>query len=274
MLCVEYQCPAQSKYINFWMDTGCLIYCLTGKKIYSSHGENFEITPGSILYMKKGAYTSHNFTDERYCALMFFIPDSFFQDFLQRYHNIKFLPGPAAEKRQENIIPLRAEPSLEGFFYSILNFFFNVPDVNQQLLELKLDELALTLFTQPQYKEFAGYLYSLKEDRQFQFKYIIEENYASNLKLEEFAQLCNMSLSTFKRYFVKVYGETPGKWLLRKRLKLAETLILHSDKSVNEISFQCGFESPSHFIRVFKKEFKNTPIQYREKTEMLIELEV
>ena len=92
----------------------------------------------------------------------------------------------------------------------------------------------------------------------------MEDNFASNMKLEEFAQLCNMSLSSFKRAFSKIYGDSPGKWLLKRKLHLAQNLLRHTDKNVNEIAFQCGFESTSHFIRVFKKQFESTPLKFRE----------
>jgi len=264
MLCVEYKCPVQTRYVNFWTDTGCLVYCTSGKKIYSSSAQHFEVTPGSIFYMKKGAYTAENFLDEEYCALMFFIPDSFFQDFLYRYENLRLKTSPSKDSTMNSITRLEMDASLETFFHSLLNYFFKLQNISKSLLEIKLDELAVNLFTQPQHQHFAAYLSSLGHDRTTQLKNTVEANFASNLKLGELARLCGMSLSTFKRQFVKLYGEAPGKWLLRRRLQLAQRLLKHSDKTVNEISFQCGFESASHFIRVFRNEFEFTPIQYRE----------
>ncbi|MBA4166102.1 MAG: AraC family transcriptional regulator, partial [Chitinophagaceae bacterium] len=41
--------------------------------------------------------------------------------------------------------------------------------------------------------------------------------------------------------------------------------VLTSDLPINQISFECGFEDVSHFIRVFKQKHHLTPFQYRQK---------
>jgi AraC-like DNA-binding protein len=53
--------------------------------------------------------------------------------------------------------------------------------------------------------EFEFYLYYLISNVVSPFKKIVESNVHSNLKLEEIAFLCNMSLSTFKRHFTSEY---------------------------------------------------------------------
>jgi len=91
----------------------------------------------------------------------------------------------------------------------------------------------------------------------------MEEQYIYNLKVEEFARLCGRSVSTFKREFKKLYNTTPGKWLLKKRLDLASNLMLNTDFTIQQICYDCGFESDSHFVRSFKNQFGNTPKQWR-----------
>ena len=94
---------------------------------------------------------------------------------------------------------------------------------------------------------------------------VMEDNYAYNLKLEEYAQLCHMSLSAFKKAFKQYYNSTPAAWLKQRKLNLARRLVLGSDLNINQISFDCGFEDTSHFIRVFKEQHHLTPLQYRQK---------
>jgi AraC-like DNA-binding protein len=48
-----------------------------------------------------------------------------------------------------------------------------------------------------------------------------------------------------------------------RKLDLARHLLLVSELAVNQISFDCGFEDTSHFIRVFKQKYLLTPNQYR-----------
>ena len=47
------------------------------------------------------------------------------------------------------------------------------------------------------------------------------------------------------------------------RLTTAARLLLVSNRQVNDIAYEVGFEDPNHFIRVFKKAFGYTPNQYR-----------
>ena len=94
---------------------------------------------------------------------------------------------------------------------------------------------------------------------------VMEENFAYNLNLEDYAQLCHMSLSTFKRSFKQYYNTTPAAWLQQRKLDLAHHKVLISDLNISQIAFECGFEDTSHFIRVFKQKYILTPLQYRQK---------
>jgi AraC-like DNA-binding protein len=64
-----------------------------------------------------------------------------------------------------------------------------------------------------------------------------------------------MSLSAFKKSFREYYNTTPAAWLKAKKLDLARRQILTTDSPIHQVSFECGFEDVSHFIRVFKKKF-------------------
>ena len=92
---------------------------------------------------------------------------------------------------------------------------------------------------------------------------IMERNYIYNMKLEEFAQLNGRSLTSFKRDFITTFNTTPGKWLARKKLEYTRHLLETSDKNINELTFESGFENASHFIRIFKQAFQLTPLQYK-----------
>ena len=91
----------------------------------------------------------------------------------------------------------------------------------------------------------------------------MERNFIYNLKLEEFAKLSGRSLASFKRDFAAVFKMTPGRWMLRKKLEYAKQLLEITDKNINELSFEAGFESPSHFIRSFREYYHITPFQYK-----------
>ena len=91
----------------------------------------------------------------------------------------------------------------------------------------------------------------------------MESNFCYNLKIEEFAKMSHRSLSTFKRDFQNHYSKSPGKWLLSKRLDYAATLLVNNLSNVSQVAFESGFEDVSHFSRVFKQKFNQSPSRYR-----------
>jgi AraC-like DNA-binding protein len=84
-----------------------------------------------------------------------------------------------------------------------------------------------------------------------------------NLKLEEFACLSGRSITSFKKDFIQTFNCTPGKWLLKRRLEHAKYLLEVTDKNINELVFETGFENVSHFIRVFRQLYGITPLQFK-----------
>jgi transcriptional regulator GlxA family with amidase domain len=91
----------------------------------------------------------------------------------------------------------------------------------------------------------------------------MEANFPYNLELEDFAKLCNRSLSSFMRDFKSKYRTTPGKWLLEKRLDYARKLLATTNKTLTDVIYECGFENQTHFNRVFKEKYGIPPLQFK-----------
>jgi AraC-like DNA-binding protein len=89
---------------------------------------------------------------------------------------------------------------------------------------------------------------------------------AENLSLEELAERCYVSVSTFKRRFRRRYSLSPHRWFILRRLDLAYRLTLATDIAVTEIARLCGFTNPSHFISAFKRHYSTTPATLRRTT--------
>ena len=91
----------------------------------------------------------------------------------------------------------------------------------------------------------------------------IEKHTEKQFTLEELAEISNFSKFHFNRIFHSLMGESPFQFILRVRLGKAATLLLHSNKSVTEISHLCGFTDISIFSRNFKNCFQISPTQFR-----------
>lgn len=91
--------------------------------------------------------------------------------------------------------------------------------------------------------------------------HLMKENVTGDLNISEIAYHLNMSTSSFSNKFKKLTKVTPLEYFTNlKMLKAKEMLVTHS---VTEVSFELGYNSPSHFIRVFKLKFGLTPKQYK-----------
>ena len=84
-----------------------------------------------------------------------------------------------------------------------------------------------------------------------------------NLSLEELAERCFVSVSTFKRHFRKRYSMPPHQWFIIRKLDLAYRMILATDVPITEIARLCGFTNSSHFIAAFKRRYDSTPASLR-----------
>ena len=91
----------------------------------------------------------------------------------------------------------------------------------------------------------------------------IETEYMNPLSLQELADTANMSPNYFCRFFKQITSRSPIDYLIVHRVNMAEYLLRTTDRTMTDISFSCGFNDVSHFIKYFKREKGVTPKKYR-----------
>ena len=78
-------------------------------------------------------------------------------------------------------------------------------------------------------------------------------------------QLCLSRTQLFKK-IKSLTGMTPNMFVLSIKLKRASQEILaHPDENIADIAYRCGFNTPSYFIKCFKKFYGMTPLAFRKK---------
>lgn len=90
----------------------------------------------------------------------------------------------------------------------------------------------------------------------------IELNYQKNISIENIAEVCGINRSYFGKIFHDQIGQTPQEFLLQYRMVKASKLLLISDKSVEEIGKEVGYESQFHFSRAFKSVYGLSPLKW------------
>jgi len=91
----------------------------------------------------------------------------------------------------------------------------------------------------------------------------IDRDYAKPLDIPTLARIALVSEAHFIRTFRQVFGETPHRYLQRRRIERAMNLLRHTGRSVTDISLAVGFTSLGTFSRTFQAVVGESPSSYR-----------
>ena len=91
----------------------------------------------------------------------------------------------------------------------------------------------------------------------------MDRAYAQPLDVRAVAAVAHVSPAHFIRSFRAVFGETPHRYLQRRRVERSMFLLRETDRSVTDICFDVGFTSLGTFSRTFRQIVGETPSGYR-----------
>jgi AraC-like DNA-binding protein len=94
-------------------------------------------------------------------------------------------------------------------------------------------------------------------------KEYIQEHQSEDLSLGQVARAVNTSTFYFCKVFRKATGINFTDYVSRVRIEKAKNLALNPNLRISEIAFEVGFQSLTHFNRVFKKITGLSPTEYR-----------
>ena len=91
----------------------------------------------------------------------------------------------------------------------------------------------------------------------------MDRAYAEPLDVRAVAAVAHISEAHFIRTFRAVFGETPHRYLQRRRVERSMFLLRETDRSVTDICFDVGFSSRGTFSRTFREIVGEAPSDYR-----------
>jgi transcriptional regulator GlxA family with amidase domain len=94
----------------------------------------------------------------------------------------------------------------------------------------------------------------------------MDRSYAQPLDIPALARVAHVSEAHFIRTFRATFGETPHRYLQRRRVERAMFLLVQTDRSVTDICFAVGFASLGTFSRTFRAIVGRSPSEYRART--------
>ena len=239
-------------------------FLLEGEKTVHRPGDPIRIGAGQFLLVAGGncLMTEKLSANGRYRSLLFFFDDGLLTDFFLKYPALAGQAGGG-----EPMVRFETDAFIGNFLHSLELLLQQPPPSQGALQQLKLEELLLYLAG-----KYPQQLQTLRrpprgDSGDEQLKAAVEGNLNHAITVEELAFICNMSLSTFNRRFTRLYGTTPNKWLLQRRMEQAAALLNGREKP-SEVYLKVGYENHSSFTQSFKQVYGVTPSAFQKQRKM------
>lgn len=251
----------------FTDDRGCahenrehtLIYLCSGELEIEERGKKTVLHPGNCAFMRRDNrmwLQKHVKEGEPYHSIVLKFSRAFLREFYQTLDNRQLPADSMREKVSLRILP-ENRPDIRSLFESVMPYFDAGEKPSEEVLKLKMIEGVYVLLNTD--RNLYASLFDFAEPWKIDILDYLNENYMYDLSMEEIASYTGRSLATFKRDFAKVSDLTPQKWIIKRRLEAAHTLIKSGKKKVTEACFDVGFKNLSHFSKIYKDAYGVAP---------------
>jgi len=238
---------------------------LSGEKTMLFTDQSVFIKDDEFHFLSAGhCLASMQLSDKKiFSSILIFFDNKILADFYLKYDALitklkgkqKITPAP--------YIGFKKDAFVLNFIASLKLLFQTSVGITHEMKLLKFEELMLHLL-----QKYSLQILSFQTNKRnnlddFEIRKAIETNIGNNITVEELAFLCKLSLSTFKRRFTKLYGTSPNKWILQRRMEMARDLLLHYDQKPSEVYYKVGYENHSSFTQSFRQTFGITPKDFQ-----------
>ncbi|MDM8177798.1 AraC family transcriptional regulator [Olivibacter sp. 47] len=245
-------------------EQACFLYMLKGEMEYQSAGDQLKIpTHHSLLLncINSGKQIHDTGSDsEGEIVIVTFHPD-----ILKKVYDkeIPLIFKPANRVTNQSRKAINNDFLIHKYIEGLLFYFENPSLVNDEILVLKLKEIILLLSQTQDAETIQVILSQLFSPATYTFKQIIEAHLFEQVGVEDLAQKANLSVSSFKREFKKLYDDSPANYIRTKRLERAAELLLVSNERITDIAFACGFNDLANFTKSFHDRYNVSPSNFR-----------
>ncbi|OCK50278.1 transcriptional regulator [Chryseobacterium sp. CBo1] len=236
-----------------------------GEKVVYYAGNNTTISNDQFAILSAGncLMTEKIPVSNSYQSTMLLFDNEDLGNFFMKYSSIIDKNISSENKPRQPFLVLKKDKFINNFIDSLKLIESKPIMFSNKIMSLKFEELMLHLLEKYPLEICSFHNNSIEEYFDFEIKKAVEMNISSNLTLEELAFLCNTSVSTFKRKFIKLYNEIPSKYFLKKKMEIAKSLLL-KDKNPSEIYYKIGYENHSSFSKSFKQFYGISPKHFQQ----------
>lgn len=232
-----------------------LTYQIAGSLILNDGSREYVPSAGTCRLIKRNhliKFSKHPPKSGDFKSLSIYLNQDALKSFSQEYDH-------AISKKVYGapVVELKSNETLASYFHSMLVYHQNGSLNNTHLVELKVKEgLFVVLQANPELK---NVLFDFSEPHKINLEAFMNRNYHFNVSIDRFAYLTGRSLASFKRDFQKIFGTSPSRWLVHRRLEEAYFQIKNKGKKPSEVYIHVGFENLSHFSYAFKNAYGVSP---------------
>ena len=230
-----------------------LNYISEGSGVFEIEEKTYQIQPGTMMIIGPGQ--NHRYKPdpttgwtENYIGFKGTLSDHFIQRSLNQI--------------KEPIVHLGSQLEIFDTYQKIQDLVQLQPPAYQQMASGHILNLLGQISSASRQKNFDS---KRTEDLINSAKSFMWERVEATLDLKIFCQQQNISYSHFRKTFKEYTGIAPHQFFLDLKIMRARELILSSQLSITEITYQLGFESIHYFSRLFKKKTGVSPRDLRKK---------
>jgi AraC-like DNA-binding protein len=249
---------------------------LWGEGFIVTEGENLPALAGTLFFRRPGITVQGYPPYHCYMVVFDMIydekkspqysePDFTKTDFSKNGNGGTYQPEALGFNVPDSIRP-QAFTRVTELFLQLFNCYVENGVKNQFYLKTYLMQLLLQVYTDWQNScilDDATRSVRMNYPKIMKIKEYIETNIRKRLKINELAQIANVSPNFLCSIFKKITGETIIDTINNEKIILAKMDLVNTDKRMKEISYDLGFENDTYFYTLFRKKSGISPSAYR-----------
>lgn len=226
-------------------------YITEGAGVYENQGGKTKIAPGSLIFTKPGEW--HRYKPkksigwvEQYVGFSGYVAHQMF--------------GRPWFTQKNSVVEVGYREEIIDTYYKIFNYLKEEKPGYQQVAAGMVMKLLGFIVSMDKQKDFSG----KRVEKIIQNAcFSIRENVEAEINFQSFAEENNIGYSYFRKMFKKYTGVPPVQYHLELKILRAKEMLLYTDKSIKEISYELGFQSIYYFSRIFKNKLGMSPSEIR-----------
>ncbi len=236
----------------------CVLIVISGCSLYYTSNGSVELKPKDIIIFNNDNFINTWKASIDQCEVVIL---KLTKTYLNELYKPKFIGLNTKEPKVSFVV---FSSVMLTQYTDSLKLYLEQPNyLTERLMKLKVEELICILSNEKLFPNFINQIeFDLHHNNDLLVK-TVRHNLFNPINVEEFAFLCNMSLSTFQRKFKSRYNTSPAKYIEKQRIEKAKLLLGKTHYSITDVCYEIGFESLSHFSKVFKKNCGFSPSDYR-----------